>query len=241
MDYSHSRGSHAWNAHPRPISFVVHFLGIVSVALVLVWTLYYRGGINYNAANTNHIFNVHPFLMLLAFIFLASEAILIYKSIPGSKVFRKIVHLTLHLIALVLGIVGICAAFKYHNLNSIANLYSLHSWLGIVTIVLFGIQWLIGFVSFFFPGFAPSARASLLPWHIFFGLFIYGLAVATTELGFLEKLTFLQQSSTIAKFSPEAMLVNALGIIVAVLAGFVFIAAVLPHDHVGDDGYSSIE
>lgn len=178
--------------------------------------------------------------MLLSLVFLASQAILAYKTMPGSKTFRKLVHLSLHLVALVLAIVGICAAFKYHNLNSIDNLYSLHSWLGLATTILFGIQWVIGFISFFSPGLAPSLRASVLPWHVFCGLFIFGLAIATTELGFLEKLTFLQQSSTIGKFSSEAMFVNVLGLIVAILGGFVFLAAVGPVQ-AKEDGYSPIE
>ena len=50
------------------------------------------------------------------------------------------IHLVLHAIALILGIIGICAAFKNHNESGIANLYSLHSWLGIGVIVLYGIQ-----------------------------------------------------------------------------------------------------
>ena len=50
------------------------------------------------------------------------------------------VHLGLHGAALALGIIGIYTAFKYHNESGIANLYSLHSWLGIGVIVLYGIQ-----------------------------------------------------------------------------------------------------
>lgn len=63
-----------------------------------------------------------------------------YKSLPLRKEVKKVVHLVLHAIALILGILGIYAAFKYHNESSIANLYSLHSWLGIGIIVLYGIQ-----------------------------------------------------------------------------------------------------
>lgn len=67
-------------------------------------------------------------------------AIISYKSLPLRKDVKKVIHLVLHAIALILGIVGICAAFKYHNESGIANLYSLHSWLGIGIIVLYGIQ-----------------------------------------------------------------------------------------------------
>lgn len=67
-------------------------------------------------------------------------AIISYKSLPLKKEVKKLIHLVLHAIAIVLGIIGICAAFKNHNESGIANLYSLHSWLGIGVISLYGIQ-----------------------------------------------------------------------------------------------------
>lgn len=68
-------------------------------------------------------------------------AIMVYKVLPTvNHDTTKLIHLILHAIALVLGAVGIYCAFKNHNETGIANLYSLHSWLGIGTISLYGIQ-----------------------------------------------------------------------------------------------------
>lgn len=67
-------------------------------------------------------------------------AIISYKALSLKKEVKKVIHLVLHAIALILGIIGVYAAFKYHNESSIANLYSLHSWLGIGVISLYGIQ-----------------------------------------------------------------------------------------------------
>lgn len=69
-----------------------------------------------------------------------STAIMSYKTLPLSHEVNKVIHLTLHAIALVLGAVGIYAAFKFHNESGIDNLYSLHSWVGLGTICLYGIQ-----------------------------------------------------------------------------------------------------
>ncbi|GER31918.1 cytochrome b reductase [Striga asiatica] len=44
-------------------------------------------------------------------------------------------------------------------------------------------------------------RLRVLPWHVFLGLYTYGLAVATAETGLLEKLTFLQ-ARVMAKRGP---------------------------------------
>lgn len=52
----------------------------------------------------------------------------------------KILHACLLLLALIFTIVGLCAVFDYHNANKIPNLYSLHSWVGILTSALFAAQ-----------------------------------------------------------------------------------------------------
>eukprot|EP00252_Welwitschia_mirabilis_P000442 TRINITY_DN1043_c0_g2_i1.p1 TRINITY_DN1043_c0_g2~~TRINITY_DN1043_c0_g2_i1.p1 ORF type:complete len:266 (+),score=36.28 TRINITY_DN1043_c0_g2_i1:98-799(+) len=222
----------------KPVTWVVHFLAIVAAVLVLVWCISYRGGLAWEAENKALIFNIHPVLMLIGFIILASEAILVYKTLPGDKSFRKTVHLGLHLIALILGSIGIHTAFKYHNESGIANLYSWHSWLGLGTIILFGIQWVVGLVSFFFPGAPNSARAALLPWHVFFGLLVYMFTIATAELGFLEKLTFLENAG-LDKYGSEAILVNCTALVVLFFSAFVVLSAILPSDE-EPEGYSAI-
>jgi len=63
-----------------------------------------------------------------------------YKIWPWSHDANKMVHMLLHAVALFLGSVGIYAAFKFHNESGIDNLYSLHSWVGLGTICLYGIQ-----------------------------------------------------------------------------------------------------
>lgn len=50
------------------------------------------------------------------------------------------VHLLLHLIALVAGIIGIIAVFKSKKEAGLADMYTLHSWLGMSAISLFGLQ-----------------------------------------------------------------------------------------------------
>ncbi|CAN6483251.1 unnamed protein product [Victoria cruziana] len=179
--------------------------------------------------------------MLIGFIFLGSEAILAYRVLPGTKQQRKIVHSALHLIALALGIVGIYAAFRYHNESSIANLYSLHSWLGLGTISLYAIQWILGFVAFWFPGAPEEVRAASLPWHLLFGAIVYVLALTTALLGFLEKLTFLEAAG-LAKYGPEALLVNFTAIVVVLFGACLVISIIAssppPPDE--DSGYSPL-
>ncbi|XP_047983048.1 transmembrane ascorbate ferrireductase 2-like [Salvia hispanica] len=162
-------------------------------------------------------------------------AMLSYKTVTGTKNFKKLVHLVLQFLAFFLSIVGLWAAWKFHVDKGIDNFYSLHSWLGLACLVLFGIQWAAGFATFWYPGGSRHSRASLMPWHVFLGLYIYALAVATCATGLLEKATFLQTQKIISRYSAEALLVNSLGILIVVLAGFVILGVVSPMQGRGDN------
>ncbi|KAM1303095.1 hypothetical protein ACFX2I_020696 [Malus domestica] len=61
------------------------------------------------------------------------------------------------------------------------------------------VMWLMGFLSFWHRGEVRAVRVRVLPWHVFIGLYMYGLAVATVETGLLEKLTFLQIKRNVSK------------------------------------------
>lgn len=222
-----------------PLTFLAHALAIAGAVMVLVWVLYYRGGMAWEAANKNLIFNLHPFLMLVGLIIIGGEAIISYKSLPLKKEVKKVVHLVLHAIAIILGCVGISAAFKNHNESNIANLYSLHSWLGITIISLYGIQWIYGFLVFFYPKGSPTLRSECLPWHVLFGILVYILAVGNAALGFLEKLTFLE-SSGIAKYGPEALLVNFTAVVTVLYGAFVILSVLGQAPVEDDDSYSAI-
>ncbi|KAM1163002.1 hypothetical protein ACFX13_001999 [Malus domestica] len=206
-------------------TFVVHTLGVTALALVLVWTIHFRGGLAWEATNKNLIFNLHPVLMLLGIIIMGGEAIVSHKSLPFNKETKKVIHLVLHTLALALGIIGIYLVFKNHNESGIANLYSLHSWIGIGVIVLYGIQWIYGFLTFFYPGGSPTLKSESIPWHVVFGIIVYLLAVGNASLGFLEKLTFLENSG-LDKFGAEAFLVNFTAIITVLFGIFVILSVI---------------
>lgn len=208
-----------------PVTFAAHALAVIAAIMVLVWNISYRGGLAWEAENKNLIFNLHPVLMLIGFVILGGEAIISYKSLPLEKPVKKLIHLILHAIALALGIWGICAAFKNHNESGIPNLYSLHSWIGIGVISLYGFQWVYSFIVFFFPGGSPNLRSGLLPWHAILGLFVYILAVGNAALGFLEKLTFLESGAKLDKYGPEAFLVNFTAIVTILFGALVVLTA----------------
>ncbi|XP_027110327.1 transmembrane ascorbate ferrireductase 1 [Coffea eugenioides] len=218
-----------------PFAVVAQVLGVAGIIMVLIWNISFRGGLAWESANKSLIFNIHPVLMLLGLIVIGGEAIITYKTLPLRKELKKLIHLVLHAIALILGIIGIYTAFKFHNESNIANLYSLHSWLGIGIIVLYGIQWIYGFLVFFYPGGSSEIRHESLPWHVVFGLFVYILAVGNASLGYLEKLTFLENSG-LEKYGAEAFLVNFTALVTILFGTFVVLTVF--SKPVAEDEYS---
>lgn len=222
------KNSYGFGITSRPIIALAQLFGVTACILILVWCIHYGGGLAFENHNKSKIFNVHPVFMFVGFIFLSSQAILVYKVIPAKKEVQKLVHLALLGSAIVLGAIGIYAVFKFHNESNIKNMYSLHSWLGIATISLFGLQWIAALFAFMYPGASKPRRDAIYPWHVFLGIFLYVMAILTAEIGILEKLTFQELLMHLDRFSSEAMLVNSTGLVILIFAMLVVLSTILP-------------
>ncbi|KAL6901012.1 hypothetical protein ACP4OV_005688 [Aristida adscensionis] len=188
-----------------PVHGLVRLLGTAAAAAILFWAVHFRGGMALSSAVEDKllIFNVHPVLMLIGLVALNGEALLAYKTVPGTKKLKKLVHLALQFLAMFLSLIGLWAVWKFHD-------------------------WATGFWTFWYPGGSRTGRASLLPWHVFFGLFIYVLAIATSVTGLLEKSIFMQSAKMIGRFSTEALFMNSLGMLLVLLSALVILAIVTP-------------
>ncbi|XP_059655296.1 probable transmembrane ascorbate ferrireductase 3 [Cornus florida] len=202
-----SYGGQSYRPSASRLTVVAHLFGIIALILMLVWLLHYREGIELDSDNSFRVFNVHPFLMFFGFIFCAGEAMMAWKTVAADRNVRKFVHMFLNLVAICLGIVGIHAAFKFHKKENIKNMYSLHSWIGMGTFCLFGLQWLFGFFLYMFPKATQTTRARALPWHINGGRALLYMAIIAAETGLMEKVTFLEM-----QHPREARLINFLGL-----------------------------
>ncbi|XP_013874864.1 transmembrane ascorbate-dependent reductase CYB561 [Austrofundulus limnaeus] len=194
-------------------------LGLVSVVLTGVWMGHYRGGFAWDGSAQE--FNLHPLCMVLGLVFLQGDAILVYRVFRNeAKRNVKLLHGIIHLLALIISIVGIVAVFDFHKAAKIPDMYSLHSWCGMATLVLFCVQWVMGLLFFLFPAVSSWFRSLYLPVHVFCGLTLLVMAIGTSLLGITEKLLF-SIMSTYSQFAPEGVLANVLGVLL------VFYGAVL--------------
>ncbi|XP_033921557.1 plasma membrane ascorbate-dependent reductase CYBRD1 [Melopsittacus undulatus] len=206
-------------------------VGFVSVIFSLVWVFHYREGLSWDGSVRE--FNWHPVLIITGFVFIQGIAIIVYR-LPWtwkcSKVLMKFIHAGLHTIAMILAIVSMVAVFEYHNAGNIPNMYSLHSWIGLTAVIFYSLQLFLGFAVFLLP-FAPvSLRTAVMPIHVYSGLTIFAMVIATALMGITEKLIFsLRSNPAYSESPPEATLVNCLGVLLVIFGMFILWMASRPY------------
>ena len=184
----HHLGGFAWQKNPG-LEFNWHPL-LMTIGMIYL----------YGNGNTNkHM--VHSALKIS--IVCTFSGLLMYRMFRNERKRKlKLLHAGIMVAVFFLTVIALKAVFDSHNLKPCAkpseegdycpipNLYSLHSWMGLITVILFLLQWLAGLITFLFPGLASHLRSSYMPIHVFFGLMIFVSACATALLGITEKAIF---------------------------------------------------
>ncbi|XP_025041459.2 lysosomal membrane ascorbate-dependent ferrireductase CYB561A3 isoform X2 [Pelodiscus sinensis] len=213
-----------------PFSALLGTVGFLCVTFVSFWTQHWRGGFAWD--RSAKVFNWHPVFMVTGLVVLYGAAVLVYRvprSWTGPKLPWKLLHAALTLAVFVLVVLGLVAVFRYHG-KSIANMYSLHSWLGLAAVLLFSCQWLMGFAAFLLPWSPAWLRLLYKPIHVFFGSTILALSMAASISGINEKLFFSLANETIPyeRLPPEAWFANSLGMLILVFGLLVLWALATP-------------
>merc|ERR1711997_652869 len=200
-------------------SLSVSLIGLSLVITTIAWVGQFKGGVSFSHTEKGIDFNWHPILMTISLIFLYGNGALIHRVIPprneSHKLKLKLGHAGTMLLAFILMVIGLQAAFDSHNLAQPPkpNMYTLHSWVGLLAALLFGCQWTLGFLAFLFPKFSGDIRALVLPFHQYFGSSILVLAAAAALMGHLEKALWSNKDGY-PRYNPEAVLVNVTGLLI---------------------------
>ncbi|CAG7723348.1 unnamed protein product [Allacma fusca] len=196
---------------------------LLCMLLAFVWVMKFRGGFQ---AETISQFNYHPIFMIAGFMIFSGFSMLFYRTLTWyDKLTVKLLHTAFHLFSIVCIAIGYTAA-QTSMAIAIPNkpsFCSLHSLLGLVTVVLFGLQFALGFGSFIMAYFlcetrSSSWRAAILPNHVTLGLTTFVMAAATAVTGLTEKAIFTLQDAYILGQSGESVYVNALGLCITAAA-----------------------
>merc|ERR1711990_717945 len=226
--------------HNRPLfqtlSLTVSLIGLTLVITTIAWVGKFKGGVAFSYTEKGIDFNWHPILMTISLIFLYGNGALIYRVIPprneSHKLKLKLGHAGIMMFAFILMVIGLKAAFDSHNFANPPkpNLYTLHSWVGLLAAILFGCQWTLGFLAFLFPKFSGDIRALLLPVHQYFGSTILVLAAAAALMGHLEKAIWSNKDGYPLK-NAEAVLVNVTGLLIVLFVmGVTFLLSTFKKD-----------
>jgi len=123
------------------------------------------------------------------------------------RIWSKLLHTTFHLLAAPCIAIAFVAVYDYKNdrvndkntPDPIPHFYSIHSWMGLTTMGLFALQFIVGFFSFLLLLCCESAtasfRAALVPIHSTFGITTFVMAIATACTGLTEKAFFSLSSA----------------------------------------------
>lgn len=198
-------------------SIISLLLSLVAIILVSIWASS-LGGVSWAQGEAKRVFNWHPVMMITAYAFMNAGALAFRVSgtssyqassqassslsatSAGSKKrgIAKGFHASVWSLSFIFGIIGVLAVFKSHNdpiSGYIANLYSLHSWVGIFVLSLYTLQFLIGFLAF--GGLLGRGRLSspiVMAIHKYAGAHIHFLVMTTILLGIQEKEGFVSCS-----------------------------------------------
>ncbi|KPP75760.1 hypothetical protein Z043_104963 [Scleropages formosus] len=197
-------------------------VGFVSVVFVLRWVLHFKEGLAWDGGLAE--FNWHPVLVVTGFVFIQGIAIAVYR-LPWtwkcSKIMMKFIHAGLNTLAFIMAVISLVAVFDFHNAQNIPNMYSLHSWVGLASVILYGLQLLLGLCMYLLPITPVYLRVAFMPLHVYSGLFIFTIVIATCLMGITEKLIFGLKDPKYKDSPPEAIFVNALGVLITVYGALI--------------------
>mmetsp|Transcript_32290 Transcript_32290/g.69701 ORF Transcript_32290/g.69701 Transcript_32290/m.69701 type:complete len:306 (+) Transcript_32290:210-1127(+) len=200
------------------------FLSPLAVILVSVWASN-LGGVSWTQGESGRVFNWHPVLMVTAYAIMnigalvfrvsgtssyqtsiarsssSATAVLPSEDAEKKRGFMKIIHGSIWSSSFIFGTVAMVAVFKSHNdpiSGYIANLYSFHSWVGILVLSLYTLQFVVGILAF--GGLLSSGERNsrsciskpvLMELHKYAGTYIHILVSVTIMLGIQEKEGFV--------------------------------------------------
>jgi len=202
-------------------SIISIVLSPLAVILVSIWASN-LGGVSWTQGESGRVFNWHPVLMVTAYAIMNIGALIFRVSgtssyhtsvvrpsatIPSEDAQKKrgvmkMIHGSIWSSSFIFGIVAILAVVKSHNdpiSGYIANLYSFHSWVGVLVLSLYTLQFVVGILAF---GGLPSSssgrsrrswisKPALMEIHKYTGTYIHILVTVTLMLGIQEKEGFV--------------------------------------------------
>ncbi|XP_038078696.1 cytochrome b561-like [Patiria miniata] len=165
------------------------FAGAMLVTMV-IWLQHHVGGFVWGAPG-----GYHPLLLTLSLVFLFGEALISFRVLSRCRLpylAQKAIHASVHTVIIILLIAGLRAAAlakDAQEIHGVVHNHSLHSWLGYFTVILFCLQFVAGCAYYGAERFLRQdhpLRAHYPQVHVFFGIFMFSLSLASCLTGLNE-------------------------------------------------------
>ncbi|KAI6174248.1 putative cytochrome b561 [Aphelenchoides besseyi] len=197
------------------IYIIGHLFGLSALFWVGMWIDYDKSGFGFHE-RADLEFKFHPICMALSLVFLNGEAVMIYRGLRfWPKFVTKAIHAVLHTVCFVFMVLGLKAAWDYHDyhrtngvITPTPNALYPHSWVGLATASLYGVQFAGGIVAFYIPSTPMHVRAAFMPVHRSAGLLIFAFSLGAALMGTGEKAAFLLKCKPSNTLCTENLYVN---------------------------------
>eukprot|EP00475_Leptophrys_vorax_P022446 TRINITY_DN305_c0_g3_i1.p1 TRINITY_DN305_c0_g3~~TRINITY_DN305_c0_g3_i1.p1 ORF type:complete len:240 (-),score=51.21 TRINITY_DN305_c0_g3_i1:98-817(-) len=191
---------------------------LVTPVLFASWIVNHLGGFaGADEASTNAFFNWHIFTGSATVFWVFFPSSLIYHVGLSFKVAK-----TIHWVALTAATVGFFAtvtiAYEYHQAAGYEDYYSVHSWMGMLTTVIFATQWVFGVLVLLCNCGPATVYSRSRRFHILVGLSLCVLVLGTIWTGLMEKQKFLTCSDSSTNYCASKTWANVLAVWIAVYA-----------------------
>lgn len=148
----------------------------------------------YMGINTNPVFAWHPILLTVAYAALMGSALLAFQSglagrappSPRNRALRKQAHSFLHALAGVFIGLGLASVIVSQKAAGRPLFYTGHSWVGLGSIGLYAVNFVLGAGSFLMPCAPGAFRRRMLPFHHFVGWLAFGTGLQAIASGIEE-------------------------------------------------------
>jgi len=204
---------------------VIILLCLIVIGLLLFWlcaenVMQEFAGFDYNyttVQTTWKTFNLHPLLMTLAFGFCAPLAVVSFKLLQTTHTRAKYVHSAFHFLAVLCSSFGLWFVHDVKVNSKSAEWYSVHAWVGLAALVMYWLQWAVGFIFFLVawkvaPDASQGARAAVVVPHRFLGYFFWSTTIIALVTGLLDRIWILRNQITIGERSAAFVLANFVAI-----------------------------
>lgn len=165
-------------------------MSFLTLTLTILWATSankeesYLGGLDWD----DRVFNWHPVLMVAGMLVGLTNGVLSFRR-PLERTTNKAMHAFWFIAAIVTMSIGLKAVWKSHDDKKPykANLYTLHSMIGLAAVVLVSQNFVLGMLNFVSPLMSDMVKKVYKPNHIFLGVCALVMAVMAIVTGVQEK------------------------------------------------------